>query len=500
MYMEVKYMTWLSLENWDFSLVLSTVAAILFIVNLLLAIGLIFLERRSAQSVWAWVLVLFFLPIVGFIIYMIFGRTIYNQHIFKIDEKDKVGLEHLVKQQLEDIKNKQFSFVNPLANKHKKLIHMLLYNNQSFLTNNNSITTYTDMNEKFDQMLEDIENAEDHIHFQYYIFRLDGIGKKLYNAMLKKQKEGVSVKILYDDMGSRALNLRQFRKIKSYGGEVEAFFPSFLTVINPRVNNRNHRKIVVIDGKIGYIGGSNVGDEYVGKSKKFGPWRDTHLRIQGNAVKSLQLRFMLDWNSHAKRNNMVYSDRFFPANYHSGDRYVQIASSGPDEVWQQIKYGYLKMIYHAKNNIYIQTPYFIPDQSVMEALRIAILGGVKVHLMIPNMPDHPFVYWATYSNSGALVKMGADVHIYEEGFLHQKILMIDDEVVSIGTTNIDNRSFLLNFEVNAFIYSKREAEKQRDIYEMDVKNSSLLTEERYEARGKWIKLKEAVANLISPIL
>lgn len=493
-------MSWLSFENIDWSFVLSIVIAALFLVNILLAISIIFLERRSAQSIWAWVLVLFFIPIFGFIIYMAFGRTIYNQGIFKIDEKDKVGLEHLVQEQLEDIKNKNFSFVNPLANKYKKLIHMLLYNNHSFLTNNNTITTYTDMNEKFEAMLEDIKNAKDHIHFQYYIFRMDGIGKKLYNAMLEKQKEGVSVKILYDDMGSRALSLRQFRKIKSYGGWVEAFFPSFLNLINPRINNRNHRKIVVIDGEIGYIGGSNVGDEYIGKSEKFGGWRDTHLRIKGNAVKSLQLRFMLDWNSHSKRHNLVYNEQYFPPIYNDGDTYMQIASSGPDEVWQQIKYGYLKMIYRAKSNIYIQSPYFIPDQSVMEALRIAILSGVKVHLMIPNMPDHPFVYWGTYSRAGSLVKMGAEVHVYEKGFLHQKVVLIDDEVVSVGTTNIDNRSFLLNFEVNAFIYSRREAEKHRHIYEEDVKHSTRLTEEIYESRSKWIKMKEGIANLIAPIL
>lgn len=493
-------MSWLPFENIDWSFVLSIMIAALFLVNILLAVSIIFLERRSSQSVWAWVLVLFFIPIFGFLIYMAFGRTIYNQEIFKIDEKDKVGLEHLVQEQLEDIKDKDFSFVNPLANKYKKLIHMLLYNNQSFLTNNNTITTYTDMNEKFDAMLEDIRNAKDHIHFQYYIFRMDGIGKKLYNAMLEKQKEGVAVKILYDDMGSRALSLRQFRKLKSYGGRVEAFFPSFLNLINPRINNRNHRKIVVIDGEIGYIGGSNVGDEYIGKSEKFGGWRDTHLRIKGNAVKSLQLRFMLDWNSHAKRHNLVYNEQYFPTIYNDGDTYMQIASSGPDEVWQQIKYGYLKMIYRAKRNIYIQSPYFIPDQSVMEALRIAILSGVKVHLMIPNMPDHPFVYWGTYSRAGDLVKMGAEVHVYEKGFLHQKVVLIDDEVVSIGTTNIDNRSFLLNFEVNAFIYSRREAEKHRHIYEEDVKHSTRLTEEKYESRSKWIRVKEGIANLIAPIL
>ncbi|WP_411842619.1 cardiolipin synthase [Salinicoccus sp. HZC-1] len=493
-------MDWLFFDYFFSTRVMSIITLIIIGINFLLAIGLIFLERRSAQSVWAWILVLFFLPVVGFIIYMLFGRTIYNQKIFIIQEDDKVGMEHLVQDQLDELSNNSLDFSNPVAEKHKKLIHMLLYNNQSFLTVNNSIETFTNGRDKFDSLLEDIRNAKDHIHFQYYIFRLDNLGKELYEALLQKQKEGVTVRFLYDDIGSRGLTLRNFRKFKNEGGQVEAFFPNMLPLINPRMNNRNHRKIVVIDGSVGYVGGFNVGDEYLGLNKKFGFWRDTHLKISGEAVKSLQLRFMLDWNSHSERNNLTREERYFPAVGYHGENPIQIASSGPDEKWQQIKYGYIKMIYSAKKSIYIQTPYFIPDPSFLEAVRIAILSGIKVHLMIPNMPDHPFVYWGTYSNAGALVKMGAEVHIYEKGFLHQKIVMIDDEVLSVGTTNIDMRSFLLNFEVNAFIYDAEQAGQYREIYEKDVEDSTLLTEERYAARGKWIKFKESFANLISPIL
>lgn len=481
-------------------MVFTIITAIVFFANFLLAIGLIFLERRSAQSVWAWMLVLFFLPIVGFLLYMLFGRTIYRQQIFHIDEKDKVGLEHLVSEQLEEIKQGRLSFSSGVAEKHKKQIHMLLYNNQSFVTSNNDVTTYIDMNEKFDQMIKDIEAAEDHIHFQYYIFKLDGIGNRLYKALLKKQKEGVEVRILYDDIGSRSLSLRNFTDIKQHGGLVEAFFPSKLPLVNPRINNRNHRKIVVIDGRIGYIGGSNVGDEYIGLSPKMGAWRDTHLRIEGNAVKSLQIRFMLDWNSHDTRNNMHSTDRYFPELPTYGETTMQIASSGPDENYQQIKYGYLKMIYNAKESIYIQSPYFIPDQSIMEALKIAILAGIKVYIMIPSFPDHPFVYWATYSNVGALMRMGANIYMYQPGFLHQKVFIIDDEVVSVGTTNVDNRSFILNFEVNAFMYDANEAKKHRKIFENDIQHCEILTPEKYDSRGLWIKLKEGLANLISPIL
>lgn len=478
----------------------TTIAVLLYFINFLLTVSLIFLERRNAQSVWAWVLVLFFIPFVGFMLYMLFGRTIYRQQIFKLDEEDKVGLEHLVSEQLEEIKKGRLTLSSPVAEKHKKLVHMLLYNNQSFVTSNNSVETYTNMNDKFDQMIKDIEAAEDHIHFQYYIFKLDGIGNRLYKALLKKQKEGVSVRILYDDIGSRSLSLKNFTDIKEHGGLVEAFFPSKLPLVNPRINNRNHRKIVVIDGRIGYIGGSNVGDEYIGLDPKMGAWRDTHLRIEGNAVKSLQLRFMLDWNSHDTRNNMKHEDRYFPEIFSVGDITMQIASSGPDEDYQQIKYGYLKMINSAKKEIYIQSPYFIPDQSIMEALKITLLSGVKVKIMIPSFPDHPFVYWATYSNVATLMYMGAEVYMYQPGFLHQKVFVIDDEIVSIGTTNVDNRSFILNFEVNAFIYNTEEAIKSRKIFENDIQHCEILTIEKYEARGNWIKLKEGLANLIEPIL
>lgn len=482
------------------SSVTTIITITILLINFFLAIGMIFWERKSAQSVWAWLLILFFIPIVGFILYLFLGRTIYNHKIFEIPEEDQIGLEYLVQEQLDEIRKNNFELDSDVATKHTKLIHMLLYNNQSFVTSNNHIDTFYRTPDLFKQMLEDIKNAKDHIHFQYYIFRLDNLGKEIYNALLEKQREGVSVRILYDDMGSRTLRLRNFKEIRSLGGHVEAFFPSFLSVINPRINNRNHRKIVVIDGKIGYTGGSNVGDEYVGNSKKFGYWRDTHLRIKGNAVKSLQLRFMLDWNSQRSRNKMVHETRYFPEIENVGTTTMQIATSGPDEKWQQIKFGYLKMINSAKKDIYIQSPYFIPDQSIMEALKIAILSGVNVNIMIPSFPDHPFVYWGTYHNVGELSKMGAKIFIYQKGFLHQKTMMIDNEVVSIGSTNMDNRSFALNFEVNAFIFDRKEAVKQREAFEKDAINSKLLTPEIYAERSAWIKLKEAIANLISPIL
>ncbi|WP_440857788.1 cardiolipin synthase [Staphylococcus shinii] len=471
-----------------------------FILNLIFAFTIIFMERRSAGSVWAWLLVLVLIPILGFIIYLFIGRQIQRDHIFSLDEDDKIGIEMIVSEQLEALKNDNFSKGNHQIVKFKDMVQMLLYNNAAFLTTDNEIKTFTDGKKKFDSLLKDIEEATDYIHIQYYIFRNDSLGKLILNALERKLEQGIEVKMLYDDMGSRGLSLKDFKSFRKNGGQVEAFFPSKLPLINLRMNNRNHRKIVIIDGHIGYVGGFNVGEEYLGKKKKFGYWRDTHLRIVGDAVNALQLRFMLDWNSQATRDNLKYADRYFPDVDSGGTIGVQIASSGPDETWEQIKYGYLKMIASAKQSIHIQSPYFIPDQSFLDAIKIAALGGVDVSIMIPNKPDHPFVYWATYNNVASLLDAGVNIFHYNNGFLHSKTLVIDDEVASVGTTNMDHRSFTLNFEINAFIYDTHIAKELRLAFEKDLEVSYRLTKEIYQQRNLWIKFKEGISRLLSPIL
>ncbi|MDW8568748.1 cardiolipin synthase [Staphylococcus shinii] len=471
-----------------------------FILNLIFAFTIIFMERRSAGSVWAWLLVLVLIPILGFIIYLFIGRQIQRDHIFSLDEDDKIGIEMIVNEQLEALKNDNFSKGNHQIVKFKDMVQMLLYNNAAFLTTDNEIKIFTDGKKKFDSLLKDIEEATDYIHIQYYIFRNDSLGKLILNALERKLEQGIEVKMLYDDMGSRGLSLKDFKSFRKNGGQVEAFFPSKLPLINLRMNNRNHRKIVIIDGHIGYVGGFNVGEEYLGKKKKFGYWKDTHLRIVGDAVNALQLRFMLDWNSQATRDNLKYADRYFPDIDSGGTIGVQIASSGPDETWEQIKYGYLKMIASAKQSIHIQSPYFIPDQSFLDAIKIAALGGVDVSIMIPNKPDHPFVYWATYNNVASLLDAGVNIFHYNNGFLHSKTLVIDDEVASVGTTNMDHRSFTLNFEINAFIYDTHIAKELRLAFEKDLEVSYRLTKEIYQQRNLWIKFKEGISRLLSPIL
>lgn len=480
--------------------VISLIITSTLIINIFLAIALIFLERRDPTSTWAWLLVLFFIPILGFIIYLLLGRQLRQKHLFRWEGRSKIGIEKLINYQLEAIENETFEFLKTDTEEYYDMIYLHLRNNHSVLTQDNDVQVYTDGREKFESLLEDLEHARDHIHIQYYIFRLDGIGKRIEEVLIRKAKSGVKVRMLFDDIGSRGLHVKNFRELMDSGGEVAAFFPALLPLINPRLNYRNHRKIVIIDGRIGYIGGFNVGDEYLGLSKSFGYWRDTHLRIEGSAVHPLQTRFILDWNQASPQTNIQYSERFFPAIPRKGNVGMQIVSSGPDSEWEDIKDGYLKMIFLAKDYIYIQTPYFIPDTSMLDALRIACLSGVDVRIMIPNKPDHMFVYWATYSNIGLLLKAGARVYIYENGFIHAKQIVVDDQVSSVGTANIDVRSFRLNFEVNAFIYDREKSHELAEIFEEDIQDSTELTLDAYLERERLIKVKESISRLLSPIL
>lgn len=481
------------------SLISLTVASVL-IINIFLAIALIFLERRDPAATWAWLLVLFFIPILGFVIYLLLGRRLRKKHLFRWEGQSKIGIEKLIDYQMAAIEKGSFEFRNPETKYYDDMIFMHLRNNHAVLTQDNAIEIFDDGKEKFEKLLEDMEQAKDHIHVQYYIFRLDDLGKRIVDVLIRKAKQGVKVRVLYDDIGSRGVRKKDFQELLDLGGEVGVFFPSILPLINPRLNYRNHRKIVIIDGRIGYIGGFNVGDEYLGLAKKFGYWRDTHLRIEGSAVHPLQTRFILDWTQASEAHDIQYADRYFPVIPQKGDVAVQIVSSGPDSEWEQIKDGYLKMIYQARDYIYIQTPYFIPDASFIDAVRIACLSGVDVRIMIPNKPDHMFVYWATYSNVGKLLKAGARVYIYEKGFIHAKQIVVDDRVSTVGTANIDMRSFKLNFEVNAFIYDKNDSHRLAELFEKDILDSSELTYEMYLQRTNMIKIKESISRLISPIL
>ncbi|WP_121663534.1 cardiolipin synthase [Metabacillus litoralis] len=481
--------------------IVSILLGFIIVLNILFAIVMIFRERRDAPSSWAWLLVLFFIPVLGFVLYLLFGQNLSRYHMFQWEDRKKLGIEKLLATQLEEIRKNTFAFQSETAKQHKQLINMQVINNDAVLTEDNSVDIFTDGNEKFAQLFKDIEEATDHIHLQYYILKNGELGKKLIAALTKKAAQGVKVRVLYDDLGSRGLRKSFFKELRAAEGEVEVFFPSKLRWINLRLNYRNHRKLVIIDGKTGYVGGFNVGDEYLGLDPSFGYWRDTHLRIQGTAVHAIQARFILDWNQATEKRTIAYSQKLFPEPVISvGNSSLQIVTSGPDSEWEQIKNGYIKMISTAKKSVCIQTPYFIPDASLLDALKIACLSGIEVQLMIPNKPDHPFVYWATLSYVAELLNSGAMVYIYDNGFIHAKMIVVDNEIASVGTANIDVRSFKLNFEVNAFIYDENIARKLSEEFQHDVMQSREYTLEAYHQRSKAIRFKESVSRLLSPIL
>ncbi|OLO36303.1 cardiolipin synthase [Alkalihalophilus pseudofirmus] len=478
----------------------SILVAVMFIINILFASIIIFIERKDASATWAWILILFFIPFLGFIIYLFLGQNLTRKRLFDAEGTKKIGIDQVIAKQIDQIKHSEFQFDDTTTEKYKDLIYMHLINNDAMLTKGNEVEILVDGSKKFDTLLEDIRHAKNFIHIQYYIIKNDGLGKQIIQALVEKAKKGVKVRVLYDELGSRKLKRKDFVDLIAAGGEVGVFFPSKLAWINLRLNYRNHRKLVNVDGYIGYIGGFNVGDEYLGLNKKFGYWRDTHLRIKGPAVDSIQKRFILDWNHASKHYYINYDPHYFPQKPIQGKAAIQIVSSGPDSEREQVKNGYIYMIMSAKESIYIQTPYFIPDQSLLDALRIAVLSGKDVRIMIPDRPDHPFVYWATLSHVGELIKTGAKVYIYEKGFIHAKMLVVDRIINSVGTANIDMRSFKLNFEVNAFIYDVETSEKLAQVFEKDMEFCTELTQQKYEKRSKFIRFKESISRLLSPIL
>ena len=472
---------------------------IIVLINCCFAISIVFFERRNPTAALAWLSILIFLPVVGFVLYLILGQNYTKAKLFLLKEKEDEILLGIINEQKKEIADKSANPDDVLLRPFRTMVLMLLENNWAYLTTDNRVRIYTDGNDKFPALLAAIRGAKEHINLEYYIIRNDHLGKEIVAALAERASAGITVRLLIDGLGCGKLPRDFFSDYLAAGGKLAKFFPSRIPFINLRMNFRNHRKIAVIDGTTGFVGGFNIGDEYLGKDPRFGHWRDTHLQIEGRAVQALQIRFFLDWNFAAEE-YVGYEDRYLPEPVVTGNTPIQIVSSGPDARWNQIKEAYLKLINTAKTSVYIQTPYFVPDESVMDALRIAALSGLDVRIMIPNRPDHPFVYWTSYSYIGELLDAGVKAYTYENGFIHAKTIVVDGIAGSVGSANWDVRSFRLNFETNAFIYDRHICSELRDIFLADIEKSAELTPERYAQRSTVIKIKESVSRLLSPLL
>lgn len=483
----------------DWLIVLSWTLDGIILLNIVLAIVVIFTERRDAGATWAWLLILFFLPVIGFIVYLFFGRLLKDRNFYNLSEEEQSYHTRQVNSQIERIQSGAAEYDDELLKKHKQLLIMNLQSSRSLVSFYNDMDVLSEGVQKFDAMIEDIGNAREEVHIQYYIIKRDALGKRLLDALLERAKAGVKVRLLYDGLGSKSLKESDFKELVEHNGEVQIFFPSVLGFINLQVNNRNHRKVCIIDGAVGYIGGFNVGTEYLGEVKKFGYWRDVHLRVEGDVVQYIQDRFILDWNysnQHKKREDVFC----FPQHEIKSLSPMQIVTSGPNSHTEHLKNLMIKMISSAEREVFIQTPYFIPDKSFMDACKMALLSGVKMHIMIPGKPDHPFVMWGSWSFLGELLDYGADVYLFDRGFLHSKTLTVDGEISTVGTTNLDARSFRLNFEINALVFNRRVALELESLFESDAASCRKLTKELYAERNWTIKLREGIARLLSPIL
>ena len=468
----------------------------LMIVNIFFSIALIFFERRNPSTTWAWVVVLLFIPGLGSVLYMFLGQDLRKKKVFIL--KEEYDIAQIAHRQ-QDLLNHFDKSHNSLIAQDMDLIHLHLNNSNSIFTHNNHVHVLNNGAEKFPVLLHKLREAKHHIHMEYYIIRNDAIGRQVRDILVEKAQQGVQVRLLYDGMGCLTLPKSFFTPLQKAGGEIAEFYPPFLPHINIRVNYRNHRKIIVIDGKTGFIGGLNLGDEYLGLSPKYGFWRDIHLLVEGDAVDGLQHYFLMDWQ-FASHKKFFTLQEYFPIKTMEGNTGVQIVSSGPDSKWAAIRQGYLKMIMKAEKSIYIETPYLIPDDSLAEALKVAALGGVDVKIIIPCKPDHPFVFWASLSYTGDLLEAGARVFTYMNGFLHSKLLIVDGRICSIGTANFDMRSFKLNFEINAFIYDPFIAKQLEETFNNDLIQSQERTIKWYQHRPLHMRFKESVSRLVSPLL
>ncbi|SDI64473.1 cardiolipin synthase [Natribacillus halophilus] len=479
--------------SWTELLILS----ILFL-NIILGLVIIFRERKSAQATWAWLMVLLFLPVVGLIFYFIFGRELKNN---PWNENSLFKTNALLLHQREGFAEGTLTRNTPNFEGLEGLIYMHLTHSHAPLTNAQSVELLTDGKEKFETLFEDIRSARDYIHLQYFGINTDELGETFIQLLQEKAEQGIEVMLLVDGLGSYKLTNRYLENYLNAGGEVRRFFPPSSMFTYGSLNHRNHRKLGVIDGVIAYMGGFNIGDKYTTANDDMGYWRDSHLRITGSAVHHLHDQFISDWNKGRRWASHEFHDYKVPVSSSlKGGIPMQIVTSGPGLDHDQVKNGFVRMIQKARHYIYIQTPYFIPDFGLFDNLRVAILSGIDVRIMIPNKPDHPFIYWATYFYIGALIKLGATVYIYDHGFLHAKTIVVDDCVSTLGTTNMDERSVSLNFEVNAFMYDETMALRMKEQFQHDLNYCYELTLEQYEQRSNWIRVKENLSKLLSPLL
>lgn len=472
-------------------------------INTILAFYVVFRRKRSVATAWAWLIILLIFPILGFILYGFFGRGLSQENLFAINKQNHIGLRNAQKMIPRFQKRAGKS---DTAHKAQVAIEYFNQNREAPLSKNNKIKLYTDGHEKFRDLMSDIKNAKETINIEYYSFYNDDIGNQILNLLVKKAQEGIKVHLIYDAWGSFGATSKWFDKLRKAGGKVLPFITSRNMILRYRINYHLHRKIVVIDGRIAWTGGFNVGDQYLGKKKKFGYWRDTHVRIIGSAALLLQERFVMDWNASITKISQVitFSEKLFPDlnedEITENNVATQIVADGPDSELPYMRNGMMRLMLLARKRLWIQTPYLIPDDAMIATWQIIVKSGVDLRIMIPSKPDHPFIYRATQWYANQLTKMGIKIYIYDNGFLHAKTIVGDFDYAVVGSMNQDYRSYSLNFEDMAVFYDSNINNELAQIFEEDMQNSHLLTIEEIQNQSRYLRSLQSFSRLLSPIL
>jgi cardiolipin synthase len=469
------------------ALVLVTLLDVVFVLVILL------LERDDPTRTLQWLMALLFLPIAGVILYLLFHQ---NHAIKRERFEAKARADLGISTSKEPLLLPQGSVVSAtdgaLAGYGDLALLVSRSNPQEALaTRGNDVRLFIDGKEKFRALLDDLRTAKEDVHLEYYIMRDDALSRSILEILEERAREGVEVRLLLDAFGGLAVR-DSVGRLAATGVKVAFFYPGV-----SRINYRDHRKIAVIDGRIGYCGGYNIGEEYLGNGP-LGYWRDAAVRVAGPGANRLQLRFLRDW-LYASRERIEEPFKYFNRAAGGGSAVVQEVSSGPDTLRPWVEDTYLKMISMARESCYIQTPYFAPGTGLSEMLRVAANSGVDVRIMIPNKPDHPFVFWASQSFCADLLASGVHCYEYGGGFLHAKTIVVDGKVGSVGTANFDHRSFVLNFETNVVIYDPEIAAAMRKAFLDDLARCTELTPEAYARRSLLVKLKEPVSRLFYPV-
>ncbi len=452
----------------------------------------VLMDNRQPVKTMAWVLVLTFMPVVGIVLYFFFGQNtrkekLISQHSLDLLTKGTM-LEFAIQKDLK------------IPEDDETLISLFKSQNRAFPFKDNKIDIYTDGYSFFSALLKQIGSAKESIHLDTYIFEHDALGQLVADMLIAKAQKGVEVRVVYDDVGCWNVHDSFFKRMRDGGVKILPFMPVRFPAFTGKVNYRNHRKLCVIDGRYGFIGGMNIAKRYItgdGKQK----WRDTHLRIEGGGVYAIQRAFLVDW--YFVSGKLITDRRYYPElkNSVKNNIIVQIVTSSPVSQWPDIEQGYMRILVQARKYVYIQTPYFLPTESVMSAMRIAALAGVDVRIMLPRHCDARFVEWASRSYVFETLQAGVKVYLYRTGFLHSKILVCDDSISTCGSTNVDFRSFENNFEANAFIYDKATAQRFKQIFMTDTKECIQVTERMLKQKRPFFnRLWESAVRLLSPLL